>query len=498
VAGVDCSTQATKVVVVEAGRGTVVATGRADHVVHGTDGARETDPEQWWSALGRALANTGRAGDIGALAVAGQQHGLVALDVDGRPVRPALLWNDTRSAPDAARLIEALGAAAWAESVGSLPPASFTVTKWAWLRRTEPDKAAATAAVRLPHDFVTERLTGRAVTDRGDASGTGWWSSVADDYTDLVLDLDEVGLDRALLPEVLDPFALAGAVQPMAAGVLGLSDNTVVAAGTGDNMAAALGLGLAPGQPAVSLGTSGTVFMVSEKRPADPSGVVAGFADATGRFLPLACTLNCTLAVDQVAVFLGLRRDAVEPSDGVVVLPYFEGERTPNLPGASGTVLGLRSTTTPGQILMAAYEGAAASLIEAIDALAAQSGGIDDDAPLVMVGGGSAGPAWREVIRRLSGRALLVPDASELTALGAAVQATAASLGESPGDVATRWGTAGGTVLDPHERDDECLDRIRSVRAALVDAGALGSSAGTSGGGGPGPSAGAPRAGAPG
>jgi xylulokinase len=268
-----------------------------------------------------------------------------------------------------------------------------------------------------------------------------------------------------------------------------------VAAGTGDNMAAALGLGLAPGQPVLSLGTSGTVFMVSEKRPADPSGVVAGFADATGRFLPLACTLNCTLAVDQTAAWLGLSRNAVEPSDGVVVLPYLEGERTPNLPGASGTVLGLRSTTTPGQILMAAYEGAAASLIEAIDALAAQSGGIDDDAPLVIVGGGSVGSAWREVIRRLSGRPLLVPNASELTALGAAVQATAASLGESPQDVATRWGTAGGTTFDPVEPDEETLDRIRSVRTALVGAGVLGAPAGTGSGFEPGPRSGVVKAG---
>jgi xylulokinase len=478
VAGVDCSTQATKVVVVDAGSGAVVATGRADHVVGGNHGARQSDPEGWWTALRHALAQTGVGPEIRALSVAGQQHGLVTLDAGGRPVRPALLWNDTRPAPDAAALVGALGAgaSAWAERAGSVPLAAFTVAKWAWLRRTEPAAAAATAAVRLPHDFVTERLTGEAVTDRGDASGTGWWSTATGRYDDGILGLDAVGLDADRLPAVLAPFTAAGPVRAAAAAELDLSPDAVVGPGTGDNMAAALGLGLVPGQPVLSLGTSGTVFMVSARRPADPSGVVAGFADATGRFLPLACTLNCTVAVDQVARWLHLGRDDVEPSGGVVVLPYFDGERTPNLPTATGTMVGLRSSTTPGQILMAAYEGAVASLVEAIDALAVQAGGIDDAAPLVVVGGGSAGAAWRAVIARLSGRALLVPRATELTALGAAVQATAVWHDESPDEVTQRWRTGAGTLHEPVARDDERLALIREARAvhATADGGSTG------------------------
>jgi len=470
VAGVDCSTQATKVVVVEVDSGAVVATGRAEHVVRGVDGARESDPAGWWTALRDALARTGRAGDVRAIAVGGQQHGLVTLDADGRPLRPALLWNDTRSAPDAAALVADLGPEAWADRTGSVPLASFTVTKWAWLRRNEPDVARTTAAVRLPHDFLTERLTGRAVTDRGDASGTGWWTpaATAGGYDDTILGLPAVGLDPSLLPEVLPPFAAAGTVTGSAAGELGLGDDVVVAPGTGDNMAAALGLGLVPGQPTLSLGTSGTAYVVSERRPADPTGVVAGFADATGRFLPLACTLNCTLAVDQVARWLGRDREAVERSDGVVVLPYFDGERTPNLPDATGTIVGLRSTTGAGQILMAAYEGAVASLVEAIDALAEQAGGLDDGAPLVVVGGGAAGVAWREVIGRLSGRPLLVPRADELTAIGAAVQAAVVLTGEAPDEVAARWQTADGEVIDPVPRDDERLALIRATRGEMA------------------------------
>lgn len=468
VAGVDCSTQATKVLVVDADSGEVVATGRAEHTVTGERGARETDPRQWWEALGTALAATGRAREVSALVVAGQQHGLVTLDRSGAPVRPAILWNDTRSAPDAAALVDELGPEVWAERTGSVPTASFTVTSWAWLRRTEPAAAAATAAIRLPHDHLTERLTGHGVTDRGDASGTGWWSPAAGAYDELVLGLDAVDLDPALLPTVLAPFAPAGTVRPAAAEELGLAPGVVVGPGTGDNMAAALGLGLVPGQPAISLGTSGTVYMVSAQRPADPSGVVAGFADASGAFLPLACTLNCTLAVDQVAGWLHLGRDDVAPSDGVVVLPYFEGERTPNLPGATGTITGLRGATGPGQILMAAYEGAVASLVEALDAIAVQAGGLADDVPLVVVGGGAAGCTWREVVGRLSGRPLLLPAAAELTALGAAVQATAVLRDEPPDAVTRRWQTATGTLLAPVPRDDDLLALVRSVRASAL------------------------------
>jgi xylulokinase len=255
------------------------------------------------------------------------------------------------------------------------------------------------------------------------------------------------------------------------AGELGLAADALVGPGTGDNMGAALGLGLVPGQPALSLGTSGTAYVVSERRAADPTGVVAGFADATGRFLPLACTLNCTLAVDPVAGWVGRDRDAVEPSGGVVVLPFFDGERTPNLPEATGRVVGLRSTTTPGQILMAAYEGAVASLVGAIDALAEQAGGLDPDAPLVVLGGGAAGRAWREVIGRLSGRPLLLPRAGELVALGAAVQAAVVLEGgtaATAAEVARRWGTGAGELVEPVPRDDERLARIRTALRELT------------------------------
>ena len=473
VAGIDCSTQATKALVVDPDSGETIAVGRAPHTVSGEGGARETEPDQWWRALAAALAETGRASEIAAIAVGGQQHGLVVLDATGRPLRPAMLWNDTRASVDAERLTGVLGAERWATRTGLRPVASFTVAKWAWLRRVEPETARATAAIRLPHDFLTERLVGGGVTDRGDASGTGWWSPIDEGYAADVLGLADVAIDPTMLPVVHGPLEAAGEVAAGAASELGLPRGAVVGPGTGDNMAAALGLGLAVGQPAMSLGTSGTVYAVAPRPSSDASGTVAGFADASGRFLPLAATLNCTLAVDRHATWLGIDRENVAPAGGVVVLPYLDGERTPNVPGAAGLIAGLRHRTTSPQILMATYEGAAASLLGALDAIAVSSGGLDPAAPLVLIGGGAKGRAWQEVVRRLSGRPVSIPDAHELVALGAAVQATAVLRGESPASVTTRWRTSAGVVLDPIPRDDGRLAEIAAVRDAVLGSGAL-------------------------
>src|SRR5439155_22068899 len=227
VAGIDCSTQATKVLVVDPDSGEVVATGRSPHTVSGDGGARETDPREWWQAVTAALAETHLASEIAAISVGGQQHGLVALDAAGRPLRPAMLWNDTRASADAARLTETLGPEAWASRTGLRPVASFTVAKWVWLRRVEPETAEATAAIRLPHDFVTERLVGRGVTDRGDASGTGWWSPVDEAYADDILALPDVAIDAKMLPIVNGPTEAAGDVTAATASELGLWPGTV-------------------------------------------------------------------------------------------------------------------------------------------------------------------------------------------------------------------------------------------------------------------------------
>ncbi|MFJ2766705.1 xylulokinase [Streptomyces sp. NPDC087300] len=467
VVGVDSSTQSTKALVVDAATGQVVASGQAPHRVSTGEG-RESDPQEWWDALCAALHQCGNAArEASAVSIGGQQHGLVALDVNGTPVRPALLWNDVRSASQARDLVERLGGSkVWADRVGSVPGPSFTVTKWAWLAENEPSAAGATTAVRLPHDYLTERLTGYATTDRGDVSGTGWWASASETYDEEILGM--VGLDPALLPRVAHPGEVVGTVR--GSGELPFSQGTLVAPGTGDNAAAALGLGLLPGTPVLSLGTSGTVYAVSEHRPADATGTVAGFADARGAWLPLACTLNCTLAVDKVAALLSLDREAVESGGTATLLPYLDGERTPNLPHAAGMLHGLRHDTTPGQLLQSAYDGAVHSLLGALDRVL--DADADRSSPLLLIGGGARGTAWQQTVRRLSGRPVQVPEAKELVALGAAAQAAGVLTGEDPASIARRWGTAEGPVLDPVERDEETFARISEVlsdAAPLLD-----------------------------
>lgn len=458
VIGVDSSTQSTKALAVDAASGEVLARGYARHTV---TQHHESDPEQWWRALVAALEQCGTyARQAAAVSIAGQQHGLVTLDTAGRPVRPALLWNDVRSAPQAAALADALGGpAAWAERTGSVPAPSFSAPKWMWLAEHEPESVAATAAVRLPHDYLTGRLTGTGTTDRGDASGTSWWSAATETYDEQVL--RHIGLDPALLPRVLGPGEAAGTVR--AQEELPLASGTLVAGGTGDNMAAALGLGLRPGQPVLSLGTSGTVYAVARLRPVDATGTVAGFADARDGWLPLACTLNCTLAVDRIATLLNLDREAVEPGGTSVVLPFLDGERTPHLPYAGGLLYGLTHHTSGGQILQAAYDGAVFALLQALDLVLDPD--TPADAPILLIGGGSRGTAWQKTVRRLSGRPVQVPRAQELVALGAAAQAAGLLWGEDPAALSRRWKTAEGTSYPAAPVDTEALNRLRETLA---------------------------------
>lgn len=475
VIGVDSSTQSTKAAFVDTASGRLLAVGRAPHVVTGENGARESDPEVWWQALRDAVAaglkeSGAAAADIAGIAVAGQQHGLVVLDGEGRPLRPALLWNDTRSAPQAAALTAALGGPdAWTARTGSVPVAAMTASKWQWLRENEPETAAAAAAIRLPHDFLTERLSGRAVTDPGDASGTCWYSTATGAYDPELLAL--LGLDAALLPEVAASGGdRAGSLTQAAAEALGLPAGIAVAAGTGDNMSAAVGLGLGGAglldHPVLSLGTSGTVFAASRTRPA--SAALSGFAAADGTYLPLACTLNCTLAVDKVAALLGLDRNDAVPGGEAVLLPYLDGERTPDLPTAAGLLTGLRHDTTPQQLLGAAYEGAVVTVLRALDELLRACGLDPADPevagrPLRLIGGGAQGRMWVETVRRLSGRPVTVPGAGELVALGAAALAASAATGADPVAVAAGWDTGADLLLEPVERDLTAWDRVGSV-----------------------------------
>ncbi len=327
--------------------------------------------------------------------------------------------------------------------------------------------AAAARHVLLPHDYLSFRLTGNTTTDRSDVSGTGWWSPADESYAADVLDLDAVRLDPGYLPEVLGPTAAAGTVSEVAAAQFGLRQGAPVACGAGDNAAGALALSFAPGEAALSLGTSGTVYAPAARPSADSTGTVAGFASADGRYLPLACTLNATVAVDQVSEWLGVGREEVASAGEVVFLPWFGGERTPNAPSASGTLTGLRYSTDKRAILQAAYDGLVATLLEAtafLDQWAPQT----PEAPLLLLGGGARGRAWQETVRRLSGRPVLVVELSELVAYGAAVQAAALLTGAPLAEVANRWGARRGVMLEPVARDDGTLARIAAWRQSYL------------------------------
>jgi xylulokinase len=452
VAGIDSSTQSCKVVVRDQDTGDLVREGRARH----PDGT-EVDPSAWWSALEQAVADAGGLDDVAAVAVGGQQHGMVCLDDSGEVVRPALLWNDTRSAQAATDLIEELGgpeagARAWADAVGLVPVASFTVTKLRWLAEHEPENAARTAAVCLPHDWLTWRLAGSRslddlVTDRGDASGTGYWSAATGEYRP---DLLERALGHeAAVPRVLGPAESGG--ETAAGAALG--------PGTGDNAAAALGLSTGLGDVVVSIGTSGVVCAVADAPSADPTGTVAGFADATGRFLPLVATLNAARVLDAVARMTGvdhaelsrLALSAPPGADGLVIVPYLEGERTPNRPDATGAVHGLQlDSATPRHLARAAVEGVLCGLADALDALREQGTAIER---VLLVGGGAQSEAMRRIAPTVLGSPVTVPPPGEYVADGAARQAAWVLSGA---DAPPAWSTA-----DSETYNDQAVPAIR-------------------------------------
>ncbi|GAA0965468.1 xylulokinase [Frigoribacterium faeni] len=500
VAGVDSSTQSCKVVVREADTGRLVRQGTAKHP-EGT----EVPPEAWWEALVAAIEAAGGLDDVAAISVAGQQHGLVALDSDGAVVRDALLWNDTRSARAAHDLIDEVGAAEYARRTGSVPVASFTATKLRWLRDAEPENAARVAAVALPHDWLTWRLLGygtRAssalgpdlealVTDRSDASGTSYWSPADEAYD---LDLFERALGRAgreaggadrgdasgaaptgespesvtstadgrvVLPRVLQAEEAAGttvAHGPVPAGL-------VVGAGAGDNAGAALGLDATVGDLVISIGTSGTAFAVTDAPVTDGDGTVAGFADAAGGFLPLVATLNAARVLASIGTLLGVDHDefarlalAAQPgSGGLSLVPYFEGERTPDLPDATATLSGLTlASTTRENLARAAIEGMLSALADG--AAAVRDQGVEVRRAL-LIGGAALNPAVQAVAAQVFDVPVVVPSPGEYVADGAARQAAWALSGTRP-----RWGLSTSASFDP-EPQPAISARYREAQA---------------------------------
>lgn len=463
VAGVDSSTQSCKVLIVDAYTGEIVRQGRASH----PDGT-EVHPNAWWRAFCEAVEQAGGLSDVEAISIGGQQHGLVALNSQGQVVRDALLWNDTRSAAAAAELISEIGAKEYVARTGLLPVASFTAAKLRWLRDAEPDLVPNIAAVCLPHDWLTWKLRGygsveesplgpqleQLVTDRSEVSGTAYWSVFSERY-DFELFHQAFGRpaveanfnrgsettsgepDAVILPRVMKPDE-STLVDAIPQGLLGIKSGLIVAPGCGDNAGAMLGLGAGPGDFVISIGTSGTVFTVSAEAVSDVTGTVAGFADASGKYLPLVATLNAARILDAVAKLLRLDHvslsdlalSAKPGSEGIVMFPFFEGERTPNLPDATARVVGLTlSNATADNLARAAVEGMICGLADGLDVV--RHLGINPRR-ILLIGGGAQSKAVPHIASEIFGLKVVVPVSTEYVARGAARQAAWSFLGEIP------------------------------------------------------------------
>ena len=452
VLGIDSSTQSCKALLVDAATGEIVASSRQPHLP-GT----QINPERWIEALEASAG--GLIDRAAALSVAGQQHGMVALDARNEPVRDAMLWNDVSSAPQAAQLGGELGGAqATADKVGSVLVASLTITKLRWLREHEPANARRTARVVLPHDYLTWHLGGRKefVTDHGDASGTGYYSTAERRF---LTELAEQALGHPVqLPRLASANELVGQT----------AQGARIAAGTGDNMAAALGLDLQPGDVCVSMGTSGVASALVERSVHDGSGMVSGFVAAGANYLPLACTLNGAPVLDFGARMLGVTQQefsdlalGAEPgSGGVTLLPYFGGERTPNRPESTGVLRGLRTGTTRNEMARAYVEGLLCSMKDAVAALENATGVATRR--ILLIGGGAQSEAVRRIAPQVFGVAVDVPQPAEYVALGAARQAAWALSGkEEP----PHWDIAAPTRFEAQPRP-EIYARYAELREA--------------------------------
>ncbi|MFJ4919543.1 FGGY family carbohydrate kinase [Streptomyces sp. NPDC088725] len=430
VAGLDSASGFTRIVVCDADTGAVLRQGYAPHPVEAK--AVEVDPQAWLLSLGEA-ASGGLLEGVQAIGVSAQQHGMVALDQQGNPVRAALLGNDKRAQVAAADLVDGLGGRqAWAEAVGSVPQSGQVVAKLRWMARNEPEAARRTALVMQPHDWLVWQLLGRPArrtTDRGAASGTGYWSAATGAYRP---DLVELALGHPVaLPDVLGPAEAAGTTP----------EGLLISAGTGETMAAAFGLGVGIGDAVVSLGASGSVMAVHHEALADPSGMITSFADATGMHLPVVHTVNAVRVLRGTSALLGtedlnelsaLALKSTPGSSGLVFLPYLEGERTPHLPHTAGTLSGLRrESMKPEHLARAAFEGMLCSLADAMDVLR----GRGVEVRRVFLLGAAAGlPAVQAAAPSIFGAQVVVPEPAEYAALGAARQA-AWALGAARGNL---------------------------------------------------------------
>ena len=436
--GIDCGTQGTKAIVLDAVNGKVLGEGSgAHHMISGAHGRREQDVQEWLnafeSATAAALQAAGVSGEqILGIGVSGQQHGLVMIDDLGHVLRPAKLWCDTESAPENERLLAYLGGEAGSlERLGIAIAPGYTVSKLLWTKEQFPELFARIDKILLPHDFLNYWLTGRCCSEYGDASGTGYFNVRSREWDlDILNHIDPTGRLVKALPTLLEANQPVGTILPAIAERLGLNPQAIVSSGGGDNMMGAIGTGnIAPGLITMSLGSSGTVYAYADEARVSDQASVAAFCSSSGGWLPLICTMNLTNATGAIrelfALDIGAFNQAVSAApigaQGVLMLPFLNGERVPALPHATGSILGLDSTNlSQANLCRAVVEGTTFGLRYGLDLL--RDSGIRS-ANIRLIGGGAKSAVWRQIVADIMDTPVICTTGSEAAALGAAIQA---------------------------------------------------------------------------
>ena len=474
--GIDCGTQSLRTVALDSESGNVLATARKSYglIERLPAGHAEQDPHTWWEALdetvGRVLAELGpRRSAVGAIGVSGQQHGFVPLDENHEVIRAAKLWCDTSTSVQCEQIRAALGGAgAVIKLAGNDILPGFTAAKILWLKQNEPQNFARLAHVALPHDYLNLRLTGLLRMEYGDASGTALLDVRRRAWCPDICSAIDEGLEKKL-PSVGSSLEAAGTLLPELAARWGLNKGIVVSAGGGDNMMAAIGTGcVRNGTVSASLGTSGTIFACSDAPVIDPQGEIAAFCDSADHWMPLLCTMNVTVATEIFRKMFGWdhgRMDAevsrvVAGADGLMFLPYLQGERTPNLPQGCGVLHGMNtSNTTPACIARAVMEGVTLGMAYGLRRM--ETLGVKP-VEIRLTGGGSNSAVWRQMCADIFGWPVVTMKNSEGAALGAAIQGLATASGS---DVAVLTAS-----LAPVDEESRFQPQLGAFYESLLDA----------------------------
>jgi len=465
--GIDCGTQGTKALLLDAHSGRVLGQGSASHeLISGPNGRREQETEQWTSAFEKAtaaaLVEAGVDGrTVLGIGVSGQQHGLVMLDAEGQVLRPAKLWCDTESANENQRLLDWLGGEQGSlERLGVVIAPGYTVSKLLWMKEQHPQLFERIAHVLLPHDYLNYWLTGRYISEYGDTSGTGYFNVRTRLWDfDILRYVDSTGRLEAALPELIESDQPVGRLRPELAKRLGLNPKAIVSSGGGDNMMGAIGTGnISPGAITMSLGTSGTLYAYTDQPRISPQPSVATFCSSSGGWLPLICTMNLTnangairdlLQID-LEQFNALAAKAPIGAEGVTMLPFLNGERVPALPQATASLHGLTADNlTRANLCRAVIEGVTFGLRYGLDLL--RESRIRSQR-IQLIGGGAKSPLWRQMVADMMATPVVCTTHSEAAALGGAIQAAWCHARQS----------------DPHASLEDLCERCVSIDEATA------------------------------